>query len=350
MAVTRLSDVIVPQVFASYMLEQSIVKNLLIQSGVVSENAVLSAYLAGGGQTFNLPSWKPIDQNGTAANVPSDDTAVQATPEAVVARKQIAVRLDRNKVFGTADITAALAGSDPLDAVGSYAGLAINQWRQDSLRNVLLGCVNVTNAAGLVNSVAVEATGSYTAATRINASTVIDTFTGWGDSIMAMKGSAIFMHSDTYRYLVKNDFTSFSRGSFQTISLGQNATTGAAPGMDQYLGMWVFVDDTLPKVAGTTSGFKYTSYIVKPGAVTFGMTPAEFPVEVQRFVKDANGGGGEYLALRDTFSYHIGGFKFNSASVAGVVPTDAELATVSNWSQVFNNKAVGVAALIHNAA
>lgn len=348
--VTALSNLIVPQVFAPYMLEQSLVKNALIQSGVITRNPLLDEKLAGGGTTFNLPSFRPLDASGTAANVPTDDNTVLATPEAIIGRAQIAVRLARNKVWGATDIVRTIAGSDPMAAIGSYVGLEINKWRQLSLVNLLAGTVNTTNLSSNVNSIAVEATGSYTASTRINAGTVVDTLSAMGDFATNTDGMAIFMHSDTYRYLIKSDFTSFQRQSFQSLGLGQNAVDGSsAPGMQQYLGMQVIIDDTLPKVAGSTSGYKYTSYIVKPGAITFGFTPDLNPVEVQRMVREGNGAGAEYLAARDVFSYHINGFKW-VGSAASIVPSNTELATASNWSAVFAGKGIGVMALVHNAA
>jgi hypothetical protein len=348
--VTALSNIIVPAVFAPYMLEQSLVKNALIQSGVISRNPLLDEKLAGGGLSFNLPSWKPLDANGTSANVPTDDNTVLATPEAIIARENLAIRVDRNKLFGATDIVRSIAGSDPMAAVGAYVGLAINQWRQASLLKTLQGTVNATNLSSNVNSVAVETTASYTSATRINSGTVVDTLSAMGDFATNMDGYAIFMHSDTYRYLIKNDFTSFQRQSFQNFGLGQNGVDGAsAPGMQQYLGMQVIVDDTLPKVAGSTSGFKYTTYIIKPGAISFGFAPALNPVEVQRMVREGNGAGAEYLAARDTYCYHVNGFKW-VGTAAGIVPTDTELGTAGNWSAVFTGKGIGVTALVHNAA
>jgi hypothetical protein len=335
--VTALSNVIVPAVFAPYVLEQSLVKNALIQSGVISHNPVLDAKLAGGGATFNLPSWRPLDASGTAANVPTDDNTVLATPEAIVARANIAVRLERNKVYGATDIIQSLVGSDPMSAVGAYVGLAMNQWRQASLLKMLAGTINTTNLSSNVNSVAVEATASYTTATRINSGTVIDTLTAMGDFASNLEGYAIFMHGDTYRYLLKNDFTSFVRPSQQNAGIGS------------YMGMQVIVDDTLPKVAGSTSGFKYTTYIMKPGAVGFGFTQAPNPIEVQRMVREGNGAGAEYLAVRDAFTYHVNGFKW-IGSAAGAFPTDTEIGTASNWNAVFAGKGIGVVSLIHNAA
>ena len=51
---------------------------------------------------------------------------------------------------------------------------------------------------------------------------------------------------------------------------------------------------------------------------------------------------------RRRYLLHPRGVKFNSASVAGTSPTNAELETASNWTRVFENKNVRVVAVEHN--
>lgn len=41
MAVVQLSDVIVPSAFTSYIVENSMVKNALVQAGVMAKNGVI---------------------------------------------------------------------------------------------------------------------------------------------------------------------------------------------------------------------------------------------------------------------------------------------------------------------
>ena len=74
MAVTRLSDAIVPEVFFNYMLKKTETKSNIFQSGVMRKDADLAKKLAGGGRTFNVPFWKDLDD--TESNVASDDPCV----------------------------------------------------------------------------------------------------------------------------------------------------------------------------------------------------------------------------------------------------------------------------------
>lgn len=336
-----LTNVIVPSVFTPEVLEQSVQKNALIRSGIVTQNPIMSQYMAAAGDGANILSFKNLDLNGTDANVGSADPTVKATAETIASRKQKFVKLARNKVFVTADLEAALLSTDPAQAIASSVADVVVQWRQKSLMKILAGAVNETVTASLVNTVAAEATGSYATATRINAGTITDTLVGaWSDYAardMNTFGVAIFMHPDTYAYLTKNDFTSFQRSSVQEY------------GFVTYMGFPVFVDATLPKVAGSTSGYKYTTYMAKAGAINFGYAAPKNATETWRDILAGNGQGAEYLAQRDLFAFHINGLSF-TGTAAGDNPTDTELATAANWTQVLTDKQCGVVALVHNAA
>jgi hypothetical protein len=335
---SNLSNIIVPQMFSAEVLEQSLKKNALVNSGIVTLNPIMSAYLASAGDGATLLSFKNLDESATEANVSSTDPAEKATPEQVASRKQSFKRIARNKGWTSSDLEAALLSVDPANAIAAFSGDAMNKWRQTSMLKILTGCVNETVSSTLVNTIAVEATGDYTSATKISAGAVMDTLSVWGDfgtRDMILGDAVLFMHSATYFALAKADPTSFQRASDQ------------AYGFITYMGLPVIVDDTLPKVAGSTSGFKYTTYIVKRGALNFGYAPAKNPVAIQRVEAGGNGGGVEELWLRDNFAFHIKGYTFDG-TVAGDNVTDAELANAANWTQVYSDKAIGVAALVHN--
>ena len=67
-------------------------------------------------------------------------------------------------------------------------------------------------------------------------------------------------------------------------------------------------------------------------------------VELARVPLDSD----SVLINRRRFILHPRGVKFTSASVAGDSPTNAELATGTNWTRVFENKNVRVVAVTHN--
>src|SRR5690242_735338 len=90
MAVTRLTDVIVPAVFFSYMAKDTMDKTAIFNSGAVRHDPNMAAKLAGGGTTFTVPFWN--DLANTEANIGSDDPAVNATPDKVTAAQMRAIR------------------------------------------------------------------------------------------------------------------------------------------------------------------------------------------------------------------------------------------------------------------
>lgn len=334
MASTAISDIIVPGIFAPYALEQSLEKNALIKSGLIVVNPALSNALAGGGLTFNFPSFRNADESATAANVSSSNAATNATPEKMVARSNVAVRLERNKVWQSTDLTAAVAGADPLAAVGAQVADAINKWRNASLFSTLAGVVNETNMSASVNTIASESIAGQSATTKYSAGALIDTLAAWGDA--ADSAPTLVMHSAMFRALQKSEPNSFVPVSSTNVFF------------PTYLGFPVLVDDRYTSRAGTTDGVVYTVYLIKAGAIEAGMTQHANAVEAERSVLAGNGGGAEMLAFRDIFSYHIVGTKFLSTSVAGDLPTDAELATAANWGLAYQAKAVGIAALVCN--
>ena len=55
MALVRISDVITPEVYNAYMVKDTTVNADVFKSGLVVEDAHMSAMLSGGGRLFNHP-------------------------------------------------------------------------------------------------------------------------------------------------------------------------------------------------------------------------------------------------------------------------------------------------------
>ena len=120
-----------------------------------------------------------------------------------------------------------------------------------------------------------------------------------------------------------------------------------------FQGRRVILDDSLSTRAGTTDGVVYTTYLFGPGAFALGHCALDTPVqggfgtEGVELGRDALNGDSN-LIMRRRFILHPRGVKFNSASVAGKSPTDAELALAVNWTRVYENKNVRIVAVTHN--
>jgi hypothetical protein len=195
-----------------------------------------------------------------------------------------------------------------------------------SLTGVLLD--NVANdSSDMVVNVAVETSAG---AVKFDGSLFIDGQATFGDAIGQLSGIA--MHSNTYNYLKKTDNISFEKQS------------NGATEITTYRGLPVIVDDSLPKRAGTTSGYVYTTYLFGNGAFGFGQGQAPVPTETDR----DSLAGEDILITRNHFVMHPRGIKFTSGSVAGTFPTNTELAAAANWNRVYERKNCRIAAIIHN--
>src|SRR5262245_54413722 len=121
--VTKIADVVVPEIFSPYVQQMTEDKTRLIQSGAVVRDPTLDADLAGGRLTFNEPSFKDLDND--TDNVGSDDDGTSSTPNKIGTATEIQVRLSRNNSWSSMNLAADLAGADPLAAIG---GRVSNYW------------------------------------------------------------------------------------------------------------------------------------------------------------------------------------------------------------------------------
>lgn len=117
MSLVRLSDVIVPDVFTGYMVNDTVVKADVFISGVVAQDAMMAQLLSGGGRVFQHPVWGDLDNQ--EANIGSDDPAQSITPRKIGSFKHQFVRQFRTQAWSTADLSAELAGSDPMKRISS---------------------------------------------------------------------------------------------------------------------------------------------------------------------------------------------------------------------------------------
>lgn len=340
---TMLSDVIIPAVYMSYTAVDSPELTAFFQSGVAVRNAVLDNAFSAGGTTVHLPFWKDLDAT-IEPNYSTDSVTDIAVPNKVVAGEMLARVANMNQGYSAADLVAELAGSNPMQRIRDRFGTYwMRQWQRRliaTVRGVLAKNV-LTYSSDMVNSIALETLVGQTAANMFSRSA----FTGAGFTLGDHFANivAVAVHSVVYKRMVDNDDITFERPS-QTdpnipISLGS---------VPYFLGKRVIVDDSMPVVPGTTSGFKYISALFGEGMIGYGENQPLVPMEVYRRPDQGNGGGMEQLWERKSMIVHPFGHKFLSGSVAGQSPTLAELALAANWDRVIERKNVPLAFLITN--
>lgn len=343
MASTLLSDVIIPAIYMSYTGVDSPELTAFFESGVAVRNSVLDNAFTAGGRIATMPFWKDIDAT-VEPNYSTDNPADVAVPNKIVAGDMIARIANMNQAYSSADLVAELAGSNPMQHVRDrFSKYWTRQWQRRliaSVQGVLANDI-ASFSSDMVQSVALETTVGVGAANLFSRSNFTAAAFTLGDAFG--KVVAIAVHSVVYKKMVDNDDIAYLRPS--TVDPNTPISFGAVP---YFLGRRVIVDDSMPVVAGTTSGFKYTSVLFGEGAIGYGENLPLTPVEVYRRPDQGNGGGLEQLWERKSYVIQPFGYQFLSGSVAGLSPTIAELKLAANWSRVIERKNVPLAFLITN--
>ena len=364
---TLVTDVVVPEVFSPYVQQLTEQKSRLVQSGALARNAMLDTLLAGGGLTFQVPSWKDLDND--AENVSTDATAdtfghilnstsidlsgalsalSDSRPKATGTSQETAVRLSRNQSWAGADMTATLAGSDPMQSIADRVS---TYWSRRMNANFVatINGVSKDNGANDSGDYAYDIAGaSYVAGvTDFTANAFLDAALTLGDS--QEDTTVVMVHSVVYNRMQKNnliDFIPDARGETMIRS---------------FLGREVIVDDTMPSgtgvvrasgAAGTTG--MYETWLFGPGAVQLGVGSPKVPTAVVREEKAANGGGQEILYSRVEWAIHPVGHAYIGTAPTGGPSTAAttnNLNIATSWNRVYpERKQIKFARLITREA
>lgn len=324
MAVTRLGDVIVPEEFTAYVVQNTMEASALVQSGIVQRNGEIEAQLQAGADSFNVPFW--LDLGDDEANIANDDPAVTATPRKITAEKQIVRKSFLHNSWSAMNLASELSGDNALTRIQDRAAA---YWTRQTQRRLIasLNGILLDNVANDAGDMVLDITGAAGAAAEFDTVAVIDAAGTMGDQMGSVAGIAV--HSDIYRKMLKLDLVEFIPDS----QGGSIAT---------YRGMAVVVDDLMPKVSGD-----YTTALFAPGAVGWGMTAPRIAdgTEIENKPGAGNGGGQQILHSRVNLAIHPAGFQWREDDVEDESPTIAELALPANWSRVVERKAVGLAFL-----
>lgn len=333
MATTRLTDVIYGPLFLPTTINRVTTLSTIRTSGIASSDAQMQLLANAPGDIVQMPFWNDISGN---SNVSTDDPAQNATPNKITMGQDYARKVRRNNGWQSANLVAAVLTEDPLDAV---AQLIAEYWVREEqviLGFILNGIFAAASMAGNLLDLASE--DADTDGVMMDADVSSNAHALLGDQGLALV--AVMMHSRVY----------WNLRAQRAIEYGVDPVTGLA--FNRWDGKDVIVNDNLPRVAGATSGFKYTSYFFAQGAIGYaeatGAGGPKTPVEVDSVASAGNGEGIETVWYRRHWVMHPRGVKFTSASVAGPSPTNAELATGTNWERVYDSKLVRIVAVTTN--
>jgi len=316
MPITRIADVIEPEVFNPYMIQRTLELSALIQSGIVQNTPEFDQLASGPNTLVNMPFWNDLTGD---SEIMADDGAL--TPGKIGSDKDVARKHGRARAWGANGLSALLSGDDPMRAI---ADLVADYWQRDMQKVLLATLAGVFAAPSMVQNVhdISDKTGD---AALISGATFVDAAQKMGDAKERLTG--VMMHSAVEAYLTKQDL-------IETIPESEGK-----PAIRTFLGKRVIVDDGMPFDTGTKVA---TAYLFGEGAIALGngSHPRIIPTEIDR---DSLASSGEdYLISRRIFILHPRGVKWTEAEVANTFPTNAEIATGTNWARVYEPKAIRI--------
>ena len=341
MALTQLSDVFVPEVYASYSAVNSPEKTAFFEAGVAFQDNALAGMFADGGRIGELPFWNDIDADNEP-NYGTDDPEDIAVPEKIDSGTQLARMASLNKPLSAADLARELAGSDPLQHVRNRFGTYwMRQWQRRTIAS-LEGVIadNAQNDdSDMVNDISGATNADVGAGTLFSREAFTTAAFTSGDHFDNY--TAIAVHSVVYKRMVDNDDIDFIPDSEGRLTI------------PTFMGRRVIVDDGMPytPAAGTgdaDAAATYTSFLFAEGLVAYAERSPMVPFEVERKPDQGNGAGVEILWERNSWVIHPFGMQFLSATLTDGNATLANLRAHANWDRVVARKNIPFAALVTN--
>ena len=331
---TTLQDVIVPELFNPYVINRTMELSALVQCGIIANNTEFDALASQAAPTVNMPFFE--DLTGESEQVLE---GADLEDNKITSQKDVAAILRRAKMWSATDLSAALAGSDPMAAIAS---LVAGFWARDMQKELiaLLHGIFGTIPAGeggtppaetRLASNLLDISGKSGSAANWSGAAFIDAEQMLGDAKAQLTG--VCMHSATEAFLKKQNLIDMVQPSNDV-------------GFGTYQGKRVIVDDGCPVEKGV-----YTTYLFGNGAIALGNgNPVGFvPTETDRAKR--KGSGVDYLINRKTMILHPRGIAWQNAEVANTEgPSRAEIQNPKNWKPVYEPKQIRIVAFRHKLA
>lgn len=323
-SITKIADVIQPELFTQYVIDRTTEKSELMNAGVVVNYPMLNQLVTGGGTILTMPSWNDLSGE---SQVLTDSTDIET--DKITSKKELATVLMRGKAWAAHDLAGALAGDDPM---GAIVQLVSDWWVRDEKKQII-SILNGVFAATTMADHVLDISGGTGEAASISANAVLDAKQLLGDA--ADQLTMIYVNSATFTALQKKNLIQYIPASESRISI------------PTYLGYRVIMDDSIPaEEAGSPAYKKYTTYLLSEGAIARGVgTPvAMVPTETDRDTLAST----DYLINRQAKVLHPRGMSWEgSSSITGPTPSNTELATGTNWKRVVDGKKIGMVKLVH---
>lgn len=347
MAVNTLTEIYAQDVIDTAIVDESIRKSAVWDSGLVSIDPELSAMVAmGGGRKINRIGWNDLADpllTGNAAQATThnpgypDDSGTDLIPNSNSTYMYDAVKTITAHSMGERDIIKACSYvEDPLsalkDRVSAYWARYFDMYATSILSGVLAD--NIASDSGdMLYGDGTEAIDEYS---------ILNGFATLGDAAEVGTG-VIICHSKV----------AFALRKLQLIDDIPSATNPAVT-FAYFQGVRVLVSDNVPVMSGTC-----VSILAQPGVIDFGSSANNIvPSELYRDPLIGVGGGESQLITRQQFAMHPAGCSWEDDTVTGSVasgsipgldtttklwPCPADMALAANWERKLARKKLKIA-------
>lgn len=329
MAGTTLQDVIVPELFNPYVVNRTMELSALAQCGIIANSSEFDSLASQAAPTVKMPFFE--DLTGESEQVIEGKDLEE---NKIASNKDVAAIFRRAKMWSATDLSAAMAGADPMLAIGDLVAAFWQRDLQKELIAVLNGIFGTVPAGDggtaetRLESNLLDISSKSGAAGNWSGSAFIDAEQLLGDAKAQLTG--ICMHSATEAALKKQNL-------IETVQPSNDV------GFNTYQGKRIIIDDGCPVDKGV-----YTTYLFGNGAIALGNgNPVGFvPTETDRAKR--KGSGVDYLINRRTNILHPRGIAFTGANVEKTEgPSRLELQDPANWQPVYEPKQIRIVAFKH---
>ena len=306
---------------SQYQDEPDLVRNVLVESGVMVDDPLISASLGAQGNQFTIPFYNALGE----ADEQNYDGTTDIELSTISASYQVGYAYGRAHGWYCDDFPQDFTTANPMAAIAARMA----KWQQTK-RNVRLTGI----ASAVLGCKGME---KHTVAKdKVEATTL-------SDAAQAVYGehkgciSLAIMHS-----AVAQSFEDLERVEFLKYT-DPNGVQSQLP-VYQVNGITVLVSDDVPYTAATSeAAATYTTFMFGQGAFRYASIPVARPVFTDR--DELKRGGTSYMGYRLREAIHANGFNFTAPKdTAGsnkgnkvVSPTDAQLATAANWSLAYSD-------------
>ena len=313
---TRLENVIQPEVFTPYVIKRTMELSALVQCGIMVNSAEFDALASGPNTLINMPFWEDL--------VGEEETVTQDgyyTPLGINASKDVARKQMFGNSWGVNNLAALLSGDDPMAAIGDLVSDYWQRVLQKRFLATIEGIFNSKSMADLVHDIS----GMAGNAGLLTGESFIDAGQLMGDAKDRLTGA--MMHSATEAHLAKRGLIDYVQESAQSDRI------------PYFMRKRVIVDDGMHYDTATKVG---DMYLFGAGAIALGNGSHPNIEETETSRDSTSHAGDNYLTNRRIIVLHPRGVKWTEEDVAGIFPKKEELKKASNWDRVYEKKQIRI--------